>query len=474
MINSVWWVGVVENRIDPLKLGRCQVRIFGHHSENKQILKTEDLPWAHPILPLNNPNPYAPREGETVTGFFMDGEDAQFPIMVGVLSGIPVNKANETLGFNDPRTADQLNNAPVKPTVFGETATKYPRAIDEPTTPRVARNESMDKSQFKQKMDKIIQGSPESPKKPKTVYPYNNVYESESGHLFEMDDTPKDERIQLYHRAGSYLEYAADGSVTEKIEAKKSETVRAGSTLYVGENLTVIVKGNANYQVDGDFTISCKNFNLSAKEAIGMSAGKSASMSAGEDVGISAKKNITASAKGDLSLSAKQGSGSFSSKGKLSLESKAVASLTAPKVLIGNGGGGGMGAAGDNALAAMDKSLLDKVGDAAAGAISETAGSFFSSTFQSLGGFTSGLTEGLSSLSGFSGSDFFGGLSDTLSQGGILGELTTGLGDTFSNITSFGDLSGAFSSLIVTTLIALLRSLANVSLIKKRKGVTVN
>lgn len=449
MINSVWWVGVVENRIDPLKLGRCQVRIFGHHTENKQELKTEDLPWAHPVLPLNNPNPYAPKEGETVTGFFMDGEDAQFPIMMGVLSGIPVKKANETLGFNDPRTADQLKNAPVKPQVFGETATKYPRAIDEPTTPRAARNESMDKSQFKQKMDKIIQGSPESPKKPKTIYPYNNVYESESGHLFEMDDTPKDERIQLYHRSGTYFEYAADGSVTEKIESKKSETVRAGSTLYIGENLTVIVKGNANYQVDGDFTISCKNFSLTAKEAIGMSAGKSASISAKEDIGLSAKKNITGSAKGDLSLSAK-GSGSFSSKGKLSLESKAVASLTAPKVLIGNGGGGGMGAAGDNALASMDKSLLDKVGEAAAGAISETAGSFFSSTFESLGGFTEGLTGGLSELAGFSGSDFFGGLSDTLSQGGILGELTTGLGDTFSNLTSFSGLSDAFSSLTDT------------------------
>jgi hypothetical protein len=24
-----WWMGVVENRNDPLKMGRCQVRIFG-------------------------------------------------------------------------------------------------------------------------------------------------------------------------------------------------------------------------------------------------------------------------------------------------------------------------------------------------------------------------------------------------------------------------------------------------------------
>ena len=46
-----WWVGVVENRMDPLQLGRCQVRIFGHHTENKQLLPTSDLPWCLPQLP---------------------------------------------------------------------------------------------------------------------------------------------------------------------------------------------------------------------------------------------------------------------------------------------------------------------------------------------------------------------------------------------------------------------------------------
>jgi hypothetical protein len=40
-------VGVVENRIDPLQLGRCQVRIFGHHTENKQLLPTSDLPCVY-------------------------------------------------------------------------------------------------------------------------------------------------------------------------------------------------------------------------------------------------------------------------------------------------------------------------------------------------------------------------------------------------------------------------------------------
>jgi hypothetical protein len=30
-----FYTGVVENREDPLKIGRCQVRIVGLHTENK-------------------------------------------------------------------------------------------------------------------------------------------------------------------------------------------------------------------------------------------------------------------------------------------------------------------------------------------------------------------------------------------------------------------------------------------------------
>ena len=43
-----WWVGVIENRMDPLALGRCQVRIFGWHhdgsTDSKQRVPVTDLP----------------------------------------------------------------------------------------------------------------------------------------------------------------------------------------------------------------------------------------------------------------------------------------------------------------------------------------------------------------------------------------------------------------------------------------------
>ena len=85
----IWWVGVVENRVDPMAVGRCQVRIFGWHNENSVILPTANLPWAQALIPLNNSKNFsAPRVGDWVLGFFMDAEQAQIPVMMGVLPGL--------------------------------------------------------------------------------------------------------------------------------------------------------------------------------------------------------------------------------------------------------------------------------------------------------------------------------------------------------------------------------------------------
>ena len=85
----VWWVGQIEDRADPLGIGRCRVRIFGWHTDNKSMIPTESLPWAHPVFPLNNSKSFqSPELNEWVVGFFMDGESGQFPIMFGVMPGI--------------------------------------------------------------------------------------------------------------------------------------------------------------------------------------------------------------------------------------------------------------------------------------------------------------------------------------------------------------------------------------------------
>jgi len=278
----LWWIGVVEDRKDPLKLGRCRVRIFGHHSEKKTEVPTNKLPWAHPVLPLNNSNPYAPKEGETVVGFYMDGEDRQFPVMMGITPGIPIKRENDTFGFTDPRSSSELASAPSKPDIFGESKERYPRTLDEPTTPRAARNESTDKSQHQDKLNKLIESKSDYDlvEVPKTVYPYNNVYESESGHLMEFDDTPGAERVHLYHRSGTYQEFFSNGDAAQKVENDKREVVRNNYKLYVGKDGDILVVGDAKIRVGGNcelsvgkkLTISAQSIDISSESTIGVQA----------------------------------------------------------------------------------------------------------------------------------------------------------------------------------------------------------
>lgn len=89
------YTGCVENRQDPLKLGRCQVRVVGLHNHDKSELKTEDLPWAFPMQPLTSAamsgighSPLGPVEGTWVVLIFRD-DDEQQPIILGSIGGIP-------------------------------------------------------------------------------------------------------------------------------------------------------------------------------------------------------------------------------------------------------------------------------------------------------------------------------------------------------------------------------------------------
>lgn len=98
-MNNPFYYGVVESRADPLKLGRCKVRVVGIHTENTSILPTKDLPWAHPLQPITSASmsgigisPTGPVEGTWVAIFFRDGESFQEPVMFGTIAGIQESK----------------------------------------------------------------------------------------------------------------------------------------------------------------------------------------------------------------------------------------------------------------------------------------------------------------------------------------------------------------------------------------------
>ena len=260
----LWFVGVVEDRNDPIKMGRVRVRCFGWHTDDKTQIPTNSLPWA---VVMNNTNsasvsgigdsPTGIVEGTWVIGFFMDGERAQEPTIMGTLPGMPSNYGNPNAGFNDPnRRSQDSENVDYDKSV-------YPRSYDEPDVNALARG-----TQTKtHTLDTTIQ-EPADPYA--AVYPKNQVFESESGHIKEYDDTTNHERIRERHKSGSFYEIHPDGKKVTYVVAN-NYTVIAGDdkvhvsgnvAIHIDSNATMNIAGNWDVNVTGDVTIDGRTINL--------------------------------------------------------------------------------------------------------------------------------------------------------------------------------------------------------------------
>jgi predicted chitinase len=111
-----FYTGIVENRIDPFNLGRCQVRVVGLHTHDKSQLPTDDLPWAYPLQPVTSAAmngighaPVGPVEGTSVIIIFAD-EDLQQPIMMGTLGGISSPPGVIETDTNAPTTSSKVSD----------------------------------------------------------------------------------------------------------------------------------------------------------------------------------------------------------------------------------------------------------------------------------------------------------------------------------------------------------------------------
>lgn len=104
-----------------------------------------------------------------------------------------------------------------------------------------------------------------------SVYPFNQVKETASGHVIEYDDTPGGERILIKHKSGSGIEMKPDGSIvivskTNSIQVCNGtlDVIVEGDTnlVYKGD-LDVQVEGNYNLTVDGNSTTNIHGDNIS-------------------------------------------------------------------------------------------------------------------------------------------------------------------------------------------------------------------
>ena len=330
----IWWHGVVEDRKDPMMIGRCRVRILGWHTADKAELPTRNLPWAHPVMPITSASqtnagdaPVGPVEGTWVMGYYRDGELGQEPVMIGTMPGIPSDFAKENTGFNDPRldtvSTDRqamsktagaktpevsLMGWPFPPSNLTFSAGQevqiteytneerqdlagqslYPRYKDKPTTSIYARgisdsstglpdagiigskDKNLDSGTIKMKftpnvklltrlsetattavdtssftIDEDVIQIEQPPSAYAAQYPFNHVYESESGHLIEVDDTPTKERLHWYHRSGTFTEFHPKGIRTDRTNAHRYNIVKGNQESIISGQEKKIVGFNS-------------------------------------------------------------------------------------------------------------------------------------------------------------------------------------------------------------------------------------
>ena len=96
-----WWIGQVAHPDYWKKAAdyfngdwnyRCKVRIIGYHPFSGSVLSDEDLPWAQVMIDPafgsaqgGTGKTLDLKGGETCFGFFLDGDDAQQPVVLGLL-----------------------------------------------------------------------------------------------------------------------------------------------------------------------------------------------------------------------------------------------------------------------------------------------------------------------------------------------------------------------------------------------------
>lgn len=93
----------------------------------------------------------------------------------------------------------------------------------------------------------------EPPSDFKGEYPYNNSTQTESGHLFELDDTPDHERIRLQHgKSKTFMEIQSDGKRINKVFGDNYEIVIKDNHVLIKGSCIVEIHGDSKLFIDGN------------------------------------------------------------------------------------------------------------------------------------------------------------------------------------------------------------------------------
>ena len=341
----IWFMGVVEDRLDPKAIGRLRVRCLGYHTHNALKLPTKDLPWAHVMNPITSAtisgvgqSPIGAVEGTWVMGFFRDGVAAQEPVIIGTLPGIPSylpekktytwtddkGDFNQTVGFYDGKYnyPKYKNETDVNRLAVNEGSTLTGGIETNPHSALTIRRADRDLGVSVADIESIdsiagigdpvvaldLGGVWSEPVTPyRAVYPYNHVYESEGGHIREMDDTPGYERIHERHASGSGYEIFPDGTKVTRVKKDNYSITTANDYVHIQGDSSSTVDGGVRVFINKDRT-SDNNYNIqvgdNAHVTIQVDGGDINLIAYGDDIN---KGNINLKAKGSIAIEADSG-----------------------------------------------------------------------------------------------------------------------------------------------------------------------
>jgi hypothetical protein len=193
---------------------------------------------------------------------------------MGSLPGVPSSAADSSKGFNDPNATYPNSAIPQSGHSTGESDTSrlarggedaetHQSLIDRragvipsipiATKPNFGADGVSTVLVSEDERTTWAEPDPQGAATSASQYPSNHVFESESGHISEVDDTPGAERLHREHRTGTFEEIHPDGSRVTKVVKNDYEIVYDDKSVWIGGDVNLTITGNVRHLIQGDY-----------------------------------------------------------------------------------------------------------------------------------------------------------------------------------------------------------------------------
>ena len=263
------FVGFVVGREDGQNLGRVKVKALGYHDLDPGVVSADDLPWAPVVDGTYGAVSSVPLVGDWVLGAFLDGRDAQHPIVLGRIPGYnsQAPAGTDTNGTEVAEytvSADMFGKFPLHPAQGGEGIDEIEGVVASAVPTRTNDDDLLDA--FNRKHTEELGEIPERDLD-------NRVLSSVDDQQYML--MTEEGCLQIVHHTGSIIQFNDNGDILIKTTGTKGIQQMVGGGVVedaggdvnkmVGQDYTLKVDMNGKMHFGGDLDIECENFTLTSR-----------------------------------------------------------------------------------------------------------------------------------------------------------------------------------------------------------------